>query len=125
MRAFYETASILLALVVVTALSPWLTTGMPRLTVAAAPIGWTAFLYAIPVALAAVLVFGRRWALMGAVMYGTIGLALDLATVVQELGYGEGRPSVAVASAVTGLLNFLLILFGGRGFLGDRPSASA
>lgn len=50
-------------------------------------------------------------------MYGTIGLALDLSTIVQELTQGGSQASVLVISGITGLLNFLLIAIGGRRFL--------
>ena len=54
---------------------------------------------------------------MAAVMYGTIGLALDISTVVQELTKADGQSMVLMLSGLTGLLNFLLIAIGGRGFL--------
>ena len=78
---------------------------------------WVGFLFAIPVALAALLVTKARWALMAAVMYGTIGLALDISTVVQELKKADGQPTVLVLSGITGVLNSLLIAIGGGGFL--------
>lgn len=85
---------------------------------------WNGFLFGIPLALG-LLLFGRvRWALMAAVMYGTIGLALDISTVVQELTKGDGQPNVVALSGLTGLLNFLLIAIGGRGFLDVLRPAS-
>ena len=50
-------------------------------------------------------------------MYGTIGLALDISTVVQEVTKAESQSSVVLSSGITGVLNFLLIAIGGRGFL--------
>lgn len=45
---------------------------------------WTTVLFGFPVLIACVLT-RQRWALMGAVMYGTVGLALDIATAVASL----------------------------------------
>jgi hypothetical protein len=78
---------------------------------------WDGFLFAIPITLAGFIVAKARWALMAAVMYGTIGLALDISTVVQELTKADGQPTILVLSGITGVLNFLLIAIGGRGFL--------
>ncbi|HJU04710.1 MAG TPA: hypothetical protein VJ692_06110 [Nitrospiraceae bacterium] len=87
---------------------------------------WDGFLVGMPVALAGLLAAGQRWALMAAVMYGTIGLALDISTIVQEITK-TALPQTVVLSAITGLLNFLLIAIGGRGFLDvvSRPSPPA
>jgi len=85
---------------------------------------WDGFLFAVPIILAGFIVAKARWALMAAVMYGTIGLALDISTVVQELTQADGRPTVLVLSGITGLLNFLLIAIGGRGFLDVLRPAS-
>lgn len=85
---------------------------------------WNGFLFAIPFALGALLFAGMRWALMAAVMYGTIGLALDISTVVQELTKADGHLPVLMLSGLTGLLNFLLIAIGGRGFLDVLQSTS-
>lgn len=125
MQASTQVMAVLVALVIVAALSSW---AAPERTEDLQPslsFGWLGFLYGIPLLLVAALVSGRRWALMAAVIYGTVGLALDLSTVVQELTQGPGGPAVLVASGVTGLLNFLLILLGGRGFLDLPRSPSA
>ena len=78
---------------------------------------WSLFFFVIPLGLGVCLLAGARWALMAGVIYGTIGLALDISTIVQELTKGDGRTVIVVMSGVTGLLNLLLILIGGRGFL--------
>jgi len=78
---------------------------------------WNLFVFVIPLGLGACLLAEARWALMAGVIYGTIGLALDVSTIVQELTKGDSRTMILVMSGVTGLLNFLLILTGGRGFL--------
>ena len=54
---------------------------------------------------------------MACVMYGTVGLALDLATIVQILTKDQPTFVTLATSGISGLLNFLLILFGGRSFL--------
>jgi hypothetical protein len=109
------------------------TTLIARLTGAHTPSGtwmhrliWDGFLVGMPVALAGLLAAGQRWALMAGVMYGTIGLALDISTIVQELTR-SALPQTVVLSAITGLLNFLLIAVGGRGFLDvvSRPMPPA
>ncbi len=113
---------LLAALMVAAAVSPIIpaeTTPTP----AGRTLVWGAFLYGIPLLLAGFLLAGHRWALMGAVMYGTIGLALDLSTVVQEITRGDGQGIVLAASGATGLLNFMLIVLGGRGFLTLEPGA--
>jgi len=76
-----------------------------------------AFFFGIPILLSALTLLRIRWAFMAAVMYGTIGLALDISTVVQEVTKAESQSSVVLSSGITGVLNFLLIAIGGRGFL--------
>ncbi|TKB73406.1 MAG: hypothetical protein E8D45_09365 [Nitrospira sp.] len=80
-------------------------------------LAWNIFLFIIPLGLGALLLAGARWALMGAVMYGTIGLALDFSTIVQELTRGGDGAVAWVMSLVTGLVNFGVILTAGQGFL--------
>ena len=79
--------------------------------------GWLLFLYGIPLALIGCLLAKQRWALMAAVMYGTVGLALDIATIVHGITRPDVPQTILAMSGVTGLLNFLLIVFGGNGFL--------
>ena len=81
---------------------------------------WNGFLFGVPLILAGFLAAGARWAFMAGVMYGTIGLALDIATVAQDLTNPDAQWEVLWifrASGITGLLNCLLILIGGRGWL--------
>lgn len=86
--------------------------------------GWLVFLYGLPLALIACLLANQRWALMATVMYGTVGLALDISTIVQGLTRPDGAPAILAMSGVTGLLNFLLIAFGGKGFLTTTGASS-
>jgi hypothetical protein len=74
------------------------------------------YLLAFPIALAGLVWMGWSWTAMVCVIYGTVGLALDLATVTSILG-GQGEPgALLLFSAMSGIVNFLLILFGGRAF---------
>ena len=74
------------------------------------------FLVLLPLGLAAALLLGWGWAAMAAVAYGTIGLAVDLSTVVSILGGREGSDLTLALSVVSGSANFALIVFGGRAF---------
>jgi hypothetical protein len=79
-------------------------------------VGWMFYLLAFPIALAGLVWMGWAWTAMVCVMYGTVGLALDLATVTTILG-GQGETgTLFLFSAMSGIVNFLLILFGGRAF---------
>jgi len=77
---------------------------------------WTTVLFGFPVLIACVLT-RQRWALMGAVMYGTVGLALDIATVVQGITKPGVPQIVTMLSGLTGTLNFLVIVVSGKEFL--------
>lgn len=80
-------------------------------------IGWMLYLVVCPIALAGLVWIGWSWTAMACVIYGTLGLALDLATVTSILG-GQGEMSALFFfSAMSGTVNFLLVLFGGRAFL--------
>ena len=75
------------------------------------------FLVGTPIFLIGLLFCGQSWVLMLAVMYGTIGLALDIATLVQEATLAEAREAVVILEGLSGVLNFLLIACGGHAFL--------
>ena len=80
-------------------------------------IGWMLYLVAVPATLAVLVWLGWAWTAMACVIYGTVGLALDLATVTSILG-GQGETgALFLFSAISGIVNFLLILSGGRAFL--------
>lgn len=80
------------------------------------------FLIGVPVFLLIAVRFGFRWAMMASVIYGTVGLALDLSTLVQLITKDQPTFTMLIASGFSGLLNFLVIAFGGRAFL-DVPQA--
>lgn len=87
----------------------------PDLT-AAGRITWGIFLVLLPLALGSAVWIGWTWAAMACVVYGTIGLALDLATVTSILGGKGGTNALLLLSAISGTLNLLSIVFGGRAF---------
>lgn len=78
---------------------------------------WIVFLILLPLALVGCVWMAWRWSAMACVIYGTIGLALDLATLVSIAPHLDGELSTAALSGLSGLANFFLILFGGRSFL--------
>ena len=89
---------------------------MPAAT-EAGRVGWMGYLIAFPITLAGLVWIGWTWTAMACVIYGTVGLALDLATVTSILG-GQGETgALFLFSVMSGTVNFLLILFGGRAFL--------
>lgn len=93
------------------------TTQLIPAATAAGRIGWRLYLIAVPIALAGLVWIGWTWTAMACVIYGTVGLALDLATVASILG-GQGEiGALFFFSAMSGAVNFSLILFGGRAFL--------
>ena len=79
-------------------------------------VGWIVYLIAIPMMLAGLVWIGWTWTAMACVIYGTVGLALDLATITSMLG-GQGETgTLFLFSILSGTVNSLLILFGGRAF---------
>lgn len=76
------------------------------------------FFILLPLALAVLIGLGLRWAVMVCVIYATVGLAMEVATIVQVLTKDSEVGASLVANIISGLFNFLLIVFGGRSFLG-------
>jgi hypothetical protein len=96
----------------------------PQATGSAPTLPWAVFLFGLPLALIGCLLANQRWALMAAVMYGTVGLALDISTIVQGLTKPDVPRTILITSGVTAALNFLAIVFGGKGFLTlNEPSS--
>ena len=58
-----------------------------------------------------------HWAAMACVIYGTVGFALDVATAVQVITKDTASFASLTVSAISGFLNFVLILLGGQAFL--------
>ncbi len=80
---------------------------------------WNIFQFGMPILVGALCLTGKRWALMVAVIYGTVGLALDISTAVQSVTSEFDSAAFIVVILTTGLLNFLLITFGGKGVFSD------
>ena len=81
------------------------------------------FLFGLPTLLmAGLLVIRQTWVVMAAVMYSTIGLALDLATIVQEASQVFPRSIIIALTLGSSLLNFLIMIFGGRCALNFGPA---
>ena len=78
---------------------------------------WIVFLILLPLGLIGPVWMAWRWSAMACVIYGTIGLALDLATLVSIAPHLDEEIATAALSGLSGLANFFLILFGGRSFL--------
>jgi hypothetical protein len=93
-----------------------LTAGLELATAPTRP-WWIGFLVLTPLCLAILIWRGFWWAAMACVMYGTVGLALDLATTIQILTKDQEVVLSFLNTLISGCLNFLLILFGGRAFL--------
>jgi hypothetical protein len=87
-------------------------------------MGWIIYLIAFPLTLGGLVWIGWSWTAMACVIYGTVGLALDVATITSILS-GQGKTgALFFFSAVSGIVNFLLILFGGRAFLHSSLGAA-
>jgi hypothetical protein len=82
-------------------------------------IDWKiSFFILIPLGLALLIWLQFRWVSVVCVFYATVGLAMDVATIVQTPAKdSEGIVSM-VGSGISGLFYFCLIVFGGRSFLG-------
>ncbi|MCC2639912.1 MAG: rane protein of unknown function [Nitrospira sp.] len=80
------------------------------------------FLFAFPALLVGGLVLIRQqWMIMATVMYSTVALALDLATIVQEASQIIPSFLILVLTLTSSLLNFLIMIFGGRCVFSVRP----
>ncbi len=78
---------------------------------------WTPYLVLAPLALSGLVWMGWNWTAMACVMYGTIGVALDLSTIAGILGGQENTDGLLALSGASGLCNFLVILAGGYSFV--------
>jgi hypothetical protein len=80
-------------------------------------IEWMLYLVGFPLILAGFVRTGWTWTTMACVIYSTVGLALDLATVTSILGGKGETDSLFFFSVMSGIVNFLLIVVGARAFL--------
>jgi hypothetical protein len=81
---------------------------------------WIGFLIGLPIVLVALIHVHPRGAAMVIVMYATIGLALDIATLVQEISKPSEGSLVIGAALLSGGINFLLIACGGQAVFGGK-----
>ncbi len=75
---------------------------------------WYGFQFGLPLLVGGVCLIGTRWSAMVGVLYGTIGLALDIATFVQSMTSGTDSLHFVGLILLTALFNFLLIVISGR-----------
>jgi hypothetical protein len=81
-------------------------------------LAWEISFFAlIPLGLSLLVWLQFRWSTAVCVFYATIGLAIDVATMVQALSTDTDAVASIVASLVSGLFYFCLILFGWQSFL--------
>ncbi|GKS57789.1 hypothetical protein YTPLAS18_13160 [Nitrospira sp.] len=85
---------------------------------------WVLDLYVIPLVLVGGLVANHRWPYMAAVVYATVGLALDIATFVYGLAHDAPLPGLLLSTGPSGLLNFLAIVVAGVGTVGTISGAT-
>lgn len=78
---------------------------------------WMSFQYGFPLIGTSVLPTGKFWALMAGIIYGTIGLALDIATLVQSMMQNHDSMEFIILILINTLLNASLVLVGGKGIL--------
>ncbi|MFO0774037.1 MAG: hypothetical protein U0172_05160 [Nitrospiraceae bacterium] len=74
---------------------------------------WPMLMYGVPLALACVLWLQHRWAIYGAAMIATIGLALDLATFVQGITHDEPIAQLLLQTALSAGINSTMIFLAG------------
>lgn len=79
------------------------------------------FFILAPLALAVLIWLQLRWAAMVCVIYATVGLALDVATIIQVVTKASEVGVSFIPNVISGLFNFFLIVFGGWSFLGVGP----
>lgn len=81
-------------------------------------IAWkVGFFLLLPLGLSLFVWLQFRWSAAVCVFYATIGLAIDIATMVQSLSTDTTAVAPMMATAISGLFYFCLILFGWQSFL--------
>lgn len=70
---------------------------------------WNVFQYGMPLLIGGICLTGQQWAFMTGVIYGTIGLALDIATLAQGATGEDSSTTFIMLILTTGLLNVALI----------------
>jgi hypothetical protein len=75
---------------------------------------WWLFLVLLPLILAGIVMLGWIWSAMAGVVYGTLGLAIDLSTILALLGEPYESYLKLILSIVSAGANFSLIVLGAR-----------
>lgn len=84
---------------------------------------WILFLYGTPLALAGAILAHQRWAFAGGVIYATVGLALDIATIVFGITHEQPLLSFMLGYGVSAAINLAVIVAGGHAFLSVTQAA--
>ena len=105
---------VLLGLTLIGGATEWL---VHRSDPATGRTGWMVFLLGAPLLLSGLVWKGWSWAAMACVMYGTVGLALDVATLTSLAASHERVDSLFPLSGISGFLNLSLIVAGGYAFV--------
>lgn len=75
------------------------------------------FFVLVPLGLALLIWLQFRWAAVVCVVYATVGLAMDVATIAQPLVKDSAGTATMMASGISGLFYLCLIVFGWQSFL--------
>ncbi len=73
----------------------------------------------VPVLVGILVWIDMRWACAVGVMCGTLGLALDISTIIHVSAEPDGLNHGGLWIVLSGLFNFLLIVMGGKGFFNE------
>ncbi len=112
---------LLLALALVGSATAWIKF---QAAAGSAWLPWSLFLIVIPLVLAGSNGMGWGWAGMACVIYGTVGLALDIATVTSMIAMKDSDAGLLAVSGVSGCLNLSLIVLGGLAFVRSLQGVS-
>ncbi len=104
----------LIALVLHTAIVQWLSPTTDSEGVLHSP-WWLAWLFLAPMALVGGLSARQRWPFMAGVLYATVNLALDLATLVSGLTHDAPLLPLGLSTGPSAFLSFLAMLVAGQG----------
>ncbi len=75
------------------------------------------FFILVPLGLALLIWLHFRWAAVVCIVYATVGLAMDVATIAQHLTKDSDGMATTMASGISGLFYLCLIVFGWQSFL--------
>ena len=82
-------------------------------TITTQGVDWrVSFFILVPLGLAVLIWFQFRWAAVICIVYATVGLAMDVATLVQSSTNDSDGVAFTMASGISGLFYLCLIVFG-------------